>query len=270
MNIQKILILSDFSNTSSSLLNYGLTLAEQLDAQVWVQHTFYLPPNAVGDVYIPANTLEEYEHSIRREFNGLKKQLPALQEKKVQLVVNHGDLVPQMNQLIDKEQINLVVIGSRGGGGFLTNILGSNTIKIIQHAHCPVLTVPQGTIFQPFQRMALAVDLKEVKVTTYNYILHLASIFQAQVDIVHVSEQPVNVKQMAALLDFKLHEVEHTFFNILSEDIDKGIAAHVEKNDIGLLVLLPRAHAFFDRIFQKSITRQLAFQEKVPLLTIHQ
>lgn len=269
MNVQKLLILSDFSEKSTSLLTYGLLLAEQLNAQVWVQHTFYIPPNAAGQMFIPADAMEQYEKSIQREFGYLKEKLPALQKKKVRLVVSHGDLVPQMNTIIDEQQINLVVVGSQGGG-FLTNVLGSNTIKVIQHAHCPVLTVPQGAVFQPFQRMALAVDLKEVKVTTYNYILHFASISQAQVDIVHVSEQPVNVKQMTALLDFKLHEVKHAFFNILSEDIEKGIAQHMENNNIDLLLLLPRVHSFFDRIFQKSITRQLAFQEKVPLLTIHQ
>jgi nucleotide-binding universal stress UspA family protein len=45
--------------------------------------------------------------------------------------------------LIDASpEADLLVVGSRGGGGFARLMLGSVTNKVVQHAHSPVVVVP--------------------------------------------------------------------------------------------------------------------------------
>jgi nucleotide-binding universal stress UspA family protein len=45
--------------------------------------------------------------------------------------------------LIDEsEKADLIVVGSRGGGGFGALFLGSVSSQVVHHAKCPVVVVP--------------------------------------------------------------------------------------------------------------------------------
>jgi nucleotide-binding universal stress UspA family protein len=71
------------------------------------------------------------------EVSGLEPGVP------VRLVVTEGDAARAL--LHAARGADLLVVGSRGYGGFASALLGSVSMHCVLHAHCPVLVFRDGT-----------------------------------------------------------------------------------------------------------------------------
>lgn len=61
--------------------------------------------------------------------------------------------------------VDLVVLGSRGGGGFADRLLGSVSATVPAHAGCPVAVIPphtSGKPFMPIERVVVGIDGSDV------------------------------------------------------------------------------------------------------------
>jgi len=267
MNIRNILILTDLSETATDLLRYGWQLAQALSAKVWVQHVYYFPPDLAGDVLVPVDAMERYEQQAYVKLEKLTESIASAPESPVQCFVVRGDLVVQANRAIDQHRIDLLLVGNRGGG-LSSNILGSRTLKLIYHANCPVLSVPQQATFQPFHRIAFATDWHRTSEKNISQLRNLVKQFNAHLDVIHVSTSEKAAESDEATS--QVNQVPGTLHYLWSEHIEEGLQEHIEQHQNDLLVLIPHQHSFFDRLFQKSITRQMVYHSQIPLLTLRE
>jgi nucleotide-binding universal stress UspA family protein len=59
-------------------------------------------------------------------------------------VVRDGSPVTALLAVAEDEGADLIVVGSRGLGGYPEQLLGSTSTQVAQHAPCPVAIVPTG------------------------------------------------------------------------------------------------------------------------------
>ena len=57
-------------------------------------------------------------------------------------LVRDGNPVSVLLAMADDEQADLIVVGSRGLGGYPELLLGSTSTQVAQRAHCPVTVFP--------------------------------------------------------------------------------------------------------------------------------
>jgi nucleotide-binding universal stress UspA family protein len=102
-----------------------------------------VPVTAYGDAFVPPNheLLSELEPQARRE---LERALADAGEPaagvEVEPVVREG--APARVLLEEADKADLLVVGSRGLGGFRGLLLGSVSQQCSHHAPCPVVIVP--------------------------------------------------------------------------------------------------------------------------------
>jgi len=140
-----VLIGVDGSAVSGAALEYAVAEANRRGARLCVVST-YFPEYSVHGRTQPVTASEtaievELEEETRRMVGqALSGDAP---EPSVEIVIAAG---PAAGVLIERSgEVDVLVLGHRGRGGFASMLLGSVSLQCVLHARCPVIVVrPTG------------------------------------------------------------------------------------------------------------------------------
>jgi nucleotide-binding universal stress UspA family protein len=139
----------DGSDTSRVALKEAVQNAQWREASVVAVHVVHFPiVNAYTMGYLdPATLLEEGKLWLDRELTEIESEyshgFPVSVTGKPVVGHSGGELI-SVAAGGDDGPADLLVLGSRGMGGFKGLLLGSVTTYAIHHAPCQVLVVPEG------------------------------------------------------------------------------------------------------------------------------
>lgn len=143
--LTRILVPTDFSETSDAALAYAKVLATRLGASLRLLHVFADPYAAAAyapEVYAPlppevrAHALHDIEDRLRERMEPGERQ----QFRGTTAIVT-GLAAKQIVGYADEHGIDLIVMGTHGRRGVAHLLLGSVAEHVVRTAHCPVLTV---------------------------------------------------------------------------------------------------------------------------------
>jgi len=109
-------------------------------AEVIVLHVYQLPERYA--------TVEGYE-ALRAQYEAIGNEIvddavAQLQQREVNArsLVLPGDSARVILETAAREEVSLIVIGTRGPSNMAELVLGSVSVEVLRHASCPVLVVP--------------------------------------------------------------------------------------------------------------------------------
>lgn len=129
----------DGSETSKEALRFALAEARLRGCSVRAVHAWQYP---VSDAWagMPVNIYDVVEENAKAQLDGVVAEVAGEGAKEVEQVVVVGAAA---SALIDNSQdAELLVVGSRGLGGFRGLLLGSVSQQCVHHATCPVVVIP--------------------------------------------------------------------------------------------------------------------------------
>jgi len=140
----KILVPTDFSDSSDKALRQGIDIARQYDAELWVLHVVPLELTyALSDYSIPMKVLETFEkQQAEGAFQSMKQQLakvPGGEGLTITLDVARGIAYEEILGHAKAHGIDLIVIASLGKSGLAKYFVGSVARNVLKKAGCPVL-----------------------------------------------------------------------------------------------------------------------------------
>lgn len=140
MRILKILVPTDFSDSSDAALTLASSLARDNGAQLIVIHVHErdIVYTGFGAAYaaLPPEKLRDSKYL-------LQKITPASPEVDFERRMLEGSPAESIVQFAEQEQIDLIVLGTHGRTGLDRLLMGSVAEVVVRKAPCPVLTIKQ-------------------------------------------------------------------------------------------------------------------------------
>ena len=138
----KILVPLDGSAYSEKALDHAVDLARKYSSKVVLLHVVARIIYAFAETYgdLAAVSSREMAEEGKKILAKAQEKLAA-QNIPVESKLSHGNPAEEILKAYEENNIELVVIGSRGLGGIKAFFLGSVSSRVSRYAKCPVLIV---------------------------------------------------------------------------------------------------------------------------------
>ncbi|MFB6258555.1 MAG: universal stress protein [Flavobacteriales bacterium] len=278
--MQRILIPTDFSEMAQNAVNYGVELARRAGARITIMHSVQkplVPPQ--GPVRDLSDIPQEDDASIAlwQELEGITNWIregrPEIE--KVSQRMPSGLPGDEILKNVEEEQVDLVVMGTKGEKGFGDTLMGTTAANVLQKASCDVLLIPEEARFNKYEQVAYATGLNEKDPRALKKLFRfLEDDPKARVDAVHVlgKGEGLNEKHYEAFekgLEKEGLSEKVTFEKLEGDHLEEVLDWFIQHKGVDLLAMLNESRNFFQRLFHNSKSKKMAFHTKVPLLVIH-
>jgi nucleotide-binding universal stress UspA family protein len=193
IGFKQILLATDFSEGSQRAFAYATAVARQYGSVLSVVHV--IPPEPRDP--IPLEPLPRQLNRRRLDAEEELKKLGArMNNLDHHLLLEQGSVWDALARVVQREKIDLLVLGTHGRGGLKKLVLGSVAEEVLRLAPCPVLTIgphvpPAGSDIIEFRRILFLTDFGPASLRAFPYALSLAEEHQAKLVLLHmVSPMP--------------------------------------------------------------------------------
>lgn len=275
--MKTIIVPTDFSPIATNAMHYAIDMAKKVNASLLLLHVYQVPVSFT-DTPIVLVSIEDLRKGAEEQVAHLKTEVEHFTSGslKVYTETRLGNVADELENLCNKINPFAVVMGTKGASGVERILFGSNTLTAIRHLTWPVICVPPGKTFgDGIKKIGFACDFKDVvKTTPTHYIVDFVKEFNAELDVLNVDYHNKHFKpetpEQSALLHTMLEEANPIYHFIEHADIEDGINEFAEKNNIDLIITIPKKHRLLEGVFKPSSSKQLVYQSHVPVMCVHE
>lgn len=267
----KILIPTDFSLLARKAAEHAVSLSANIDAEFILLHCDNVPRptysfiNKLDDIIRAEaiTTAEAVAESIK-ESTGINA--------KITCDFVFGDPIVELEKYSQENDIDLLVMGTKGETVVENRIFGSVAAGVLEHISCPTLFVPSGAEPIKPKNIAFATDLTNID-EEMEELISFAQFFQANIHVVHVYPDMIDPSTFDAertqlQLIAKTNYPNITFNAVMDSDIIAGLDKFVESDHPDMVVMFTYKSGVLEYLFNTSYSEEMVMHTKIPLLIL--
>lgn len=278
--MKRILVPTDFSKPALLAVDAAADIARKSGAQLILLHIVEGASEGSFNIEGEATYSGDWNDKIftLKLIEKAKKQLaklaadPKYADIRVRQELKMGSPFHGMNAIITEKKVDLVVMGTSGKSELEQMIIGSNTEKVVRHAHCPVLTLHNKPIRKEFKNIVYATSMDKDEEVFSKIIRRTQELYNATVHLVRINT-PGNFQRDAVvkkyMQDFakklQLKNFTINVFNDVTEE--EGIVYFADSIEADLIAMATHGRTGFAHVLAGSIAEDVVSHSRRPVLT---
>jgi nucleotide-binding universal stress UspA family protein len=275
--MKKVAVPTDFSECSKNAVVYAAGLLKEMGGGVLELIHIYMPNiDAEYPVFVPPvnDFIKEKEETLRLFVEGIQHQEfideSLINVKQVFVVGFPAEEICQLSSNYD-----LMVMGKTGSSNILDKFFGSVSTTVAEKSKCPVLLIPEDMVFTPIRKLMFGSNYESIKHTVLSKLINFNSYFNAKLHFVHIDDsfsESFQDEAQVIIEEMMNNEWSSTPFEISeikADSVIEGFNQYVKANSIDILILVNINKSILEHIFERSTTKAMAFQIKIPLMIYH-
>ncbi|WP_298317449.1 universal stress protein [uncultured Aquimarina sp.] len=276
--MKRILLPTDFSDNAFNAIRYAMQFFKNEECTFYLLHTFtpvsynvgYLienpVPYGIEDIVMmnSKRDIESTEEKIKNEFNNPKHSFVRISAFNM--------LINEIKDTVDRYNIDLIVMGTKGATGAKEIFIGTHTMYTIKKAKCPVLAIPSDFEYEEPKEILFPTDY--YLSTSNKYLPLIKDICTRHTSRLHMLNAyygiPLdqNQKEIKDFMDTYFEKNAHIFHIADGMDVIEAVEDFQKMNIINLLVMVHNKHSFFENLLFKPVINQVAYHTNIPFLVI--
>ncbi|MEB8327893.1 universal stress protein [Flavobacteriaceae bacterium KMM 6897] len=270
--MKKIIVPVDFSEQSEYALKVAASLAKKYGSEIFAVHMLELSTAVIStsEGFQQDQMLFLIKLSEKRFTEFLAK--PFLQDVKVTPIIKHFKVFSELNEVAEKHQADLVVMGSHGADGLKEIFIGSNAEKVVRNSDVPVLVIKDEMEDFKIDHFVFACDFKEENLPALQKARDFAKKLAAELHLVYVNtpgdtflSTPDIYARITNFLSKAGMGKEVEIYNDYT--VEKGILNYSKDINADILGIPTHGRKGLTHFFMGSIGEDVANHSKIPVVT---
>lgn len=276
--MRRVLIPTDFSENAFNALKYACQVFKYKRSEFYIVHAY------ADKVYKKDNLEERSELNEFKEgiFKDSEKQLEGVKAKLLDYSPNprhsysyisvFAPLIDVVNDWVEQENMDIVVMGTRGETNDRKITFGSNMLQVMRYVNCPVLAIPEGYKYHPPKEVLFATNyMVPYKRRELKLLSDMTGSFRSTVHMLYIDpikKLSLRQKDNQGFLKSCLQKPELCFETTPEKDKTLAITKHIVQKKIDMLVIVNSRHSYLEDMLYCSTIDKLGLHVKIPFLVM--
>jgi hypothetical protein len=181
-------------------------------------------------------------------------------------------LIDEADKIVDEENIDIIVMGTRGETDDRKLTFGSNTLQVLKYVQCPVLAIPANYKYtQPKHILFPTNYMIPYKRRELKLLCEMASPYRAIIDVLYISKSDklsLRQEDNQRFIKEGLYKNSLNFKTINDKNITNAIYKYLKENKTDMLVMVNTRQSFLESILFQSTIDKISLHIDIPFLAL--
>ena len=270
--MKTIIVPIDFSEQSENALRVAASLAKKHDSEILVLHMLELNEAMISssEGFHPEQTVFLLKLAEKRIGEFLDKDY--LKDAKITPIIKHFKVFGEVNEIAEKHNADIIVMGSHGTDGLKEIFVGSNAEKVVRNSEIPVLVIKKPHDDFQVENFVFACDYKDEGLEAFHKARSFAEKLGANMHMVYINTPGDHFLSTqdayAKVNDFLAKAGAGTGVDIYNDySVEKGVLNYCESIGADVVGIPTHGRKGLSHFFMGSIGEDIANHAQLPVIT---